>query len=229
MIAKLAADNDYFLATCNRLLSRMIDTVPQGVVLSDVITPIDVKPKTWTFSVSSNGTITVRGRVRVSTELVLPTTLRGFLFAYPESSQIARPILSKSGATVRVYLSPRLINGNIPDTPSVNVTATTNPDLSSDCLYPNCGSPGFQYYEFEAFVPVSQGVSAFKVEILDNNSNSNMYDNGGDGFPLPDLLIPLRGPSCVTVDPITHANGLNITVGVSDINILDRESRRCLL
>jgi hypothetical protein len=40
----MAASPDFFASTCQNLLERMLNTVPRGVQLTDIITPIRVKP-----------------------------------------------------------------------------------------------------------------------------------------------------------------------------------------
>lgn len=65
LIRKFAESNDFFLETCGPLFARMVDTVPRGVQLTDVITPIQVKPKLLRINVDKNGTMTVSGRIRV--------------------------------------------------------------------------------------------------------------------------------------------------------------------
>jgi hypothetical protein len=66
MMAHLAASNDYFAATCSSLLERMINTVPKGVVLSNVIDPYSVKPWFLEINLTPNGTMALSGIVRVS-------------------------------------------------------------------------------------------------------------------------------------------------------------------
>ena len=66
VLMRLMARNErYFFRTCSRLLERMLNTVPRGVVLSEVITPIAVKPDHIETTVNSDGTMTISGEVRV--------------------------------------------------------------------------------------------------------------------------------------------------------------------
>ncbi len=66
MIGDMAASSDFFRSTCTNIFERMINTVPSNVVLTDVIEPVSVKPRSLDISVNANGTITVSGIVRVS-------------------------------------------------------------------------------------------------------------------------------------------------------------------
>ncbi|KAF7341549.1 Peroxidase [Mycena venus] len=57
---------DLFASTCADLLGRMVDTVPAGVQLTDVITPLPVKPaKLQLLFVGDTNTIQFSGEVRL--------------------------------------------------------------------------------------------------------------------------------------------------------------------
>ncbi len=66
MISRMAADNDFYKATCTNLLERMVNTVPKDVTLVDLSTPYVVKPIQLYATVSLNGTMVVSGIVRAS-------------------------------------------------------------------------------------------------------------------------------------------------------------------
>ncbi|KAF8133615.1 heme peroxidase, partial [Mycena galopus ATCC 62051] len=55
---------EVFSSTCADLIARMLDTVPQGVELSEVITPLPVKPHSVILSMSGN-TLQLSGEVRL--------------------------------------------------------------------------------------------------------------------------------------------------------------------
>ena len=64
MIA-LGEQGEGFLNTCVNLLGRMIETVPKGVVLSDVVTPMNVKPINATLDFDNQGNLIFSGYIRV--------------------------------------------------------------------------------------------------------------------------------------------------------------------
>lgn len=68
VISQLADSNDYFLSTCTTMLGRMINTVPRSVKLTDVITPIAVKPRNLFITPNADGTLYVNGFIRVRIE-----------------------------------------------------------------------------------------------------------------------------------------------------------------
>ncbi|ROV88739.1 hypothetical protein VMCG_10049 [Cytospora schulzeri] len=62
----LYAMEDGFEDVCVDLMGRMINTVPAGVILQDVITPMTVKPINVTFDFDSGGRLFLSGNIRVS-------------------------------------------------------------------------------------------------------------------------------------------------------------------
>jgi hypothetical protein len=65
LMKKLASSQDLFLETCSRLFTRMIDMVPKGVQLSEVITPISLKPDNIFIALDETGNMTITGDIRV--------------------------------------------------------------------------------------------------------------------------------------------------------------------
>lgn len=64
-----------FLDACADLLGRMLDTVPAGIVLGEVIRPMDVKPVNVTWDINGDGddaVVVLSGVIRVC-----------FLFPFP--------------------------------------------------------------------------------------------------------------------------------------------------
>ena len=61
----LGEQGEGFLNTCVNLLGRMIETVPKGVVLSDVVTPMNVKPINATLDFDNKGNLIFSGYIRV--------------------------------------------------------------------------------------------------------------------------------------------------------------------
>ncbi len=61
---KLAAQGTGCLSTCRNRLQRMIEVVPRGVILSDVISPQTVKPINTTLDLDSSGKLVLSGNIR---------------------------------------------------------------------------------------------------------------------------------------------------------------------
>jgi hypothetical protein len=62
----LGNQGEGFLDTCSTLFQRMIETVPKGVVLSDVVSPMPVKPINATLDFDEDGNLIFSGYIRVS-------------------------------------------------------------------------------------------------------------------------------------------------------------------
>jgi hypothetical protein len=60
-----AMDPDFFVSRCGALLETMLNTVPAGVTLSDVIEPLVVKPHELRLFFTSTGGLTLSGNIRV--------------------------------------------------------------------------------------------------------------------------------------------------------------------
>ena len=71
LIRKMANDNKFFLSYCTTLLERMVNTVPREIVLTEPLTPIPVKPSGLQIDINSNGTMVLRGLLRVCETLRL--------------------------------------------------------------------------------------------------------------------------------------------------------------
>ncbi|KAH8892150.1 heme peroxidase [Thozetella sp. PMI_491] len=65
LIRQMAESSDLFDATCQSLIERMINTVPKVVELTELVTPIPVKPGRIEFQVFPNATMRVTGEIRI--------------------------------------------------------------------------------------------------------------------------------------------------------------------
>ena len=65
LTTRFATSPDLFKATCGSLLTRMLDTVPAGVELSEVIEPLPIKPQDMVLTFMGDGTLQLTGTVRV--------------------------------------------------------------------------------------------------------------------------------------------------------------------
>lgn len=83
-------------------------------------------------------------------------------------------------------------------------------------MYHDGGYPYFKKYKFAQDIAITQGVSAFDVEVIDTakdgTTTSTMHTNGGNGFPFNDMIA---------TQPLLTCNGqkdtglFNLTVAVS--------------
>ncbi|KUJ14226.1 heme peroxidase [Mollisia scopiformis] len=74
---ELAQQGEGFLHTCSTLLQRMVETVPSNVVLSDVVSPIEIKPINASLDFDATGNLIFTGYIRVLSSVAAnaPTSL----------------------------------------------------------------------------------------------------------------------------------------------------------
>ncbi|KAH8899160.1 heme peroxidase [Thozetella sp. PMI_491] len=191
LIRRMAESQEFFAETCNTLLERMLNTVPADVTLTDIITPIAVKPGYLNVAVNENSTMNVSGEIRLLDDGSTPT-----------DRSVTVHLLSRTGEPVSAG----------------SVAAYTLQGLEVTGLYP--GMPSFTTYLFNATVTTAEGVSFFSVSI-DEGSNTTVADNEGLGFPFPDVLVPQASGTCTRlafVGPLSKYsnNTLEITVAARD-------------
>ncbi|OTB00204.1 hypothetical protein M426DRAFT_324446 [Hypoxylon sp. CI-4A] len=177
LIRRMAESQRFFWDTCATLLERMLNTVPKGVQLTDVIEPIAVKPNNLFITVNSNGTQTVSGEVRIMEDGATSTN---------------REVL--------IHLRGR----DNEDVPSSPIAAQTGEGY--ECLSYYNNMPNFTTYHFTTTVSTAVGVSSFDVQIKDENSDVT-NTNGGQGFPWQDALLVQPAESCTSRESIdTRSN-----------------------
>ena len=70
LMRKMAASPEFFAQTCQNLLERMINTVPKGVKLTEIVNPIRVKPALNDIVLMPEGkAMSILGTVRVRIHL----------------------------------------------------------------------------------------------------------------------------------------------------------------
>lgn len=63
---RFADSPELFASTCATLMAKMLDTVPRGVQLTEVVTPLPVKPSTLSLVLGIGGDVLqFSGQVRV--------------------------------------------------------------------------------------------------------------------------------------------------------------------
>lgn len=128
--------------------------------------------------------------------------------------KIVDDLISANGTQVIIHLASR--SGEA--LPAA--TGTTSQGLTASCGYPNCG-PSYTYFRFNSTMPAKQGVSSFTVEIIDGvTGKATVYNNGGNGFPVSDAILPmfsLSSQSRITINGSAQLQ-LNLTAAVSAIH-----------
>ena len=144
---KMAASPKFFAKTCQDLLERMINTVPKGVKLTEIVEPIRIKPAMDDIVLMpETKTMSILGTVRVSLHRQLmrsPMGLGAKHIVAIRSSKTAQPVpaepsrpFSTPGVRPRVWMvakpSRRQRTGATSGsrtraTPSLRITPSTSP------------------------------------------------------------------------------------------------------
>lgn len=182
------SDPEEFKHRCQDILARMIDTVPAAVKLTEPITPFDIKPYINALELNAEGDLAFVGRIRVRT-----------------SDSTGR---DPDDIGVHLTYSDR-VGGKVCTT-----IPTTRPTLQ---LGMSSGLFGerFIWYEFNTTLDAAAGVGKFNVHLTTLSTNTTeVYDNGGAGFPLTDTLLYQLSQSCLNTTVVDGKMDLTVTAAV---------------
>ncbi|KAF7360029.1 Peroxidase [Mycena venus] len=165
-----AKDPDLFASTCANLLARMLDTVPEGVQLTEVITPSPVKPHGMLLTLN-NDTLELSGRLRVIIRSV---------------SHISMLTSRSFGTWRRTRIVPCTFSG----TTMLAVHTTSPVTLPFETVDTNFGRTSSAWYNFTsisgpflALDPVA-GITTMGFAV-----NDKLEDQGGVGFAVDDRVV----------------------------------------
>ncbi|KAH8101444.1 heme peroxidase [Cristinia sonorae] len=153
------ADPDVFRMTCAKLFARMIDTVPKGVKLTEIIEPIKVKPVNVGLLWVGAGKISLQGEVRMWNMTPRELTLRWKARDGSNSSRFSVPLV-------------------------LNTSHVTNPHVPGS---PDLRSKWFDL--LPVFLNSTQSISKFWFEMKLNNGSTVVEDLNGSGYHLQDAVM----------------------------------------
>ncbi|KXH38644.1 WSC domain-containing protein [Colletotrichum nymphaeae SA-01] len=164
------ADPDAFQATCADIFTRMIDTVPANVKLSDPIVATDIKPYISGLFLKDDGNLSFGGRIRIRTTAVTgrdPNDL---------SVQLTYADRNGNGSTV------------------ITTRKATFQGGSASGLW----RESFYWWEFDTTISPDTGISKFYIHVTKPSTNETItYDNAGNGYPMSDVLLYQQSKSCI--------------------------------
>lgn len=188
---KALADPAVFQATCANMLSRMINTVPKDVVLSEPISPYDIKPYITTFALTADNTISLAGRIRVR--------LDADASRKKDDMQIDLVYSARDGIET--------------------VTKVIPTDLLTFVGGVTYGLHGasFAWFTFSVTdIDAAEGISGFQVRMTKPSTGAvTTFDNAGTGaYPLDDSLLYLDTKSCLTASADNKKHSLTVVAAV---------------
>ncbi|KAK7053899.1 peroxidase [Favolaschia claudopus] len=164
-----AQNPNLFSAQCGSLLERMLNTVPRTVQLSEVIEPLPLKPYQLSLNMASNGSLMLSGYIRI--------------FGTSVEAAAATP------AAMPVSLNWKDRNGQ------TNVAYSTSAAAVSQTSASLWGS--VRFFEINVAIDAYLGISSFVVDWAYSSQLPLTHsDNGGDGFPLQDVILNVPEKSC---------------------------------
>ncbi|ESZ95645.1 hypothetical protein SBOR_3946 [Sclerotinia borealis F-4128] len=177
------ADPTNFQAQCADIFARMIDTVPAAVTLSEVITPIEVKPWGISLTLAPNNTLSFSGHIRVRT-----------------THRIADDI------TVSIQYRDR---NNI--TPETSTITTTHERYMLGQSY-GFDREVFTWYTFSSILNATAGISSFDITVHTAGAADEILTNNGAGFPILDAILYQSAQSCFPQISVNEAGQWNMTI-----------------
>ncbi|OLN87519.1 WSC domain-containing protein-like protein 4 [Colletotrichum chlorophyti] len=164
------ADPTAFQATCADIFTRMIDTVPANVKLSDPIEATDIKPYITGPFLKNDGDLSFGGRIRIRT-----TSVTG---------------RDPNDLAVQLTFADR--NGNGPTV--ITTRKATFQGGSASGLW----GENFHWWEFDTAINADSGISKFYIHVTKPSTNETItYDNAGNGYPISDALLYQESESCL--------------------------------
>ncbi|KAK1981397.1 WSC domain-containing protein [Colletotrichum cereale] len=164
------ADPAAFQATCADIFTRMIDTVPAGVQLTEPIVGTDIKPYVQGLFLNDDGNISFTGQVRIRTS---PDTGRN-----PDDLSVELTYADRSG------------NGS-------NVITARKATFQGGSATGLWGER-FHFWEFDGVIGPDVGISKFYIHVTTTSTGETVtYDNAGNGYPMSDVILYQESQSCL--------------------------------
>ncbi|KAK7434867.1 hypothetical protein VKT23_019970 [Stygiomarasmius scandens] len=183
------ASQQTFASMCASVFKRMMETVPYSVTLSNPIEPYPIKPTTPKLTLTPGGNVTFDGSIRVRITDGDTSNLDSMVLTMPYTDRDGN---SRDSCTIQT--TPARIQGG----------------------FGGGFRESFKFFEFSASPPASSSISNFKVNIQQPDSDLEVHDNNGVGFPLDDRIIPLEDQSCINGDSDSSNWNMTIVAAVRD-------------
>ncbi|KAL2197417.1 hypothetical protein P885DRAFT_77108 [Corynascus similis CBS 632.67] len=162
-------DPTVFRETCQAMLQKMIDVVPDGVTLTDPIAPYAVKPVDMQLTLNSGGTnFLLTGSIRVRTTELPASSIKNLVLTWKDRN-----------------------GGNSCGSSNTCSTTSTLQGVA------NGFDDTFGFFPIEATIPAAAGISSFTLALNLNDGSSKTYDNNGNSYPMSDAVILQKPQSCL--------------------------------
>lgn len=157
-----------FRDVCQTVLQKMIEVVPPGVTLTDVITPYMVKPVDLQLTLNRGGNaLRFTGYIRVRTTDISEDDIDTVVLTY--KNRDGESECGSDDCTITTTIQG--VGQGFDDT--------------------------FGFFPIEHEIPASTGISSFTVTINYADGSSEDYDNNGESYPLQDAVLLQLPQSCL--------------------------------
>jgi hypothetical protein len=166
-------DPTVFRNTCQAMLQKMIEVVPEGVTLTEPIAPYAVKPVDMQLTLNTGGTsFLLTGFIRVRTTEVPASSIENVVLTWKDRS-----------------------GGNSCGSSATCSTTATLQGVSTGF------DDTFGFFPIEATIPTAAGISSFTIVVNYNDGSSEAYDNNGNSYPMSDAIVLQKPQSCLLQGP----------------------------
>ncbi|KAI1139022.1 heme peroxidase [Hypoxylon sp. FL0543] len=163
-----------FNSICATVLQKMIETVPDGVILTDPIQPYSVKPVNMQLALNSGATtMQLTGFIRVRTTELGGDSVSSLTLTYKDRS-----------------------GGDNCGSASCKYTATL---LGATQGFDD----QFVWFPIDASVPTSTGISSFTLSLNMASGTTQTFDNNGNSYPMQDAILIQKPQSCLLSGTLT--------------------------
>ncbi|KAI0471086.1 heme peroxidase [Xylariaceae sp. FL0804] len=165
---KALANAATFQNVCVRVLQKMIEVVPDGVVLTSPIQPYSVKPVAMQLTLNSGGsTMALTGYIRVRTTNMATGTVKNLTLTYKNRNGVS-------------------------DCGNSNCQQTFQPQGATTGY-----NDTFLWFPINTNIPTATGISSFVVSLGLSGGTVLTYDNNGNTYPMQDAIFQQSPQSCL--------------------------------
>lgn len=162
------ANPNTFKNVCKAVLQKMIDVVPSGVQLTDVIAPYMVKPVNLQLTLQNGGVyLLLTGFIRVRTTEKPASSIKSLTITYKDRNGGS----SCGSGSCSFTITVQGIGKGFDET--------------------------FAFFPISTQIPVSSGISSFVVTVNNADNTKTNYNNNGKGYPIQDAVILQLPQSCL--------------------------------
>ncbi|KAI1352516.1 heme peroxidase [Xylaria sp. FL0043] len=183
-------DPETFTSVCATVLRKMIEVVPDGVVLTDPIQPYAVKPVEMQLTLESGAsTMQLSGLIRVRTTDFGSDTAESVSLTYKDRS--GGDDCGALGCTSTAQL----------------LGATQGFDDT------------FVWFPINVKIPTSSGISSFTLTVNMASGASVAYNNNGNSYPMQDDIIMQKPQSCLLEGNLKVVAAVRNDLGSQPVNL----------